>query len=458
VKSVLVITYVFPPSAWVGGHRTLKYCKYLGRHGWLPVVLTAKPRGVTFTDHALVAQIPADVEVHRTFDFDPAKLEERLGQRKLERIRAAAAASADAPTVAAVLAAQPRASWQRMKRFIKVLLKESPDSHIFWAPFAFLRGVYILLTRRIDVIYSTSPPHSTHLIAVLLAKVFRKPYVIDFRDPWYVTGSVREPRDKVPALLKLETRTKRFVVRNAAHIITVSSGEQAELRAEYPEIDPGRISFITNGFDPVDFPATQAGGPATSRKLTLIHTGTIYPEVADEFFASLQCLLRKHPEDAAGIEVRLVGEIFVGYTDTVQELAEAGIVKNLGLQPHAKTLGMMRESDVLVILMGGQKFRKSHLPSKAFEYLFARKSILAIAPEGELSQMVEKSGLGRVQSPESVERIVGTLRELYREHSNGGLRCTANEQFINSFDRESLAASLAAVLDTTAARPGVRAG
>jgi hypothetical protein len=47
---------------------------------------------------------------------------------------------------------------------------------------------------------------------------------------------------------------------------------------------------------------------------------------------------------------------------------------------------------------------------------------------------------------------------LYREHSNGGLRCTANEQFINSFDRESLAASLAAVLDTTTARPGVRAG
>jgi glycosyltransferase involved in cell wall biosynthesis len=452
VKSVLVITYVFPPAAWVGGHRTLKYCKYLGRHGWLPVVLTAKPRGVTFTDDTLLAQIPTDVKVHRTFDFDPAKLEERLGQRKLERIRAAGAAS-----VAATLAAQPR-SWQRTKRLMKVLLKESPDSHIFWVPFALLRGVYILLTRRIDVIYSTSPPHSTHLIAVLLAKVFRKPYVIDFRDPWYVTGSVREPRDKVPALLKLETRTKRFVVRNAAHIITVSNGEQAELRAEYPDIDPGRISVITNGFDPADFAATQADGPATSRKLTLIHTGTIYQEVADEFFASLQCLLREHPEDAAGIEVRLVGEIYFGYTDTVHELAEAGIVKNLGLQPHAKTLAMMRESDVLLILMGGQKFRKSHLPSKAFEYLFARKSILAIAPEGELSQMVEKSGLGRVQSPESLERIVHTLCELYREHSNGGLRCTANEQFINSFDRESLTARLAAVLDATTAPPGVRAG
>ena len=118
MKCVLVITYVFPPSAWVGGHRTLKYCKYLGRHGWLPIVLTAKPAGVTFTDDLLVAQIPADVKVHRTFDFDPAKLEERVGQHKLERIHAAAAASANAPTVAAMLAAQPRTSWQRMKRFI----------------------------------------------------------------------------------------------------------------------------------------------------------------------------------------------------------------------------------------------------------------------------------------------------------------------------------------------------
>src|SRR5438067_4255013 len=81
LKRVLMITYAFPPAAYVGAHRTLKYCKYLPSHGWLPVVLTIDSRRVAHQDPALCRQIPAEVEVHRTRDLDPAKWLDSIGKR-----------------------------------------------------------------------------------------------------------------------------------------------------------------------------------------------------------------------------------------------------------------------------------------------------------------------------------------------------------------------------------------
>lgn len=444
---VLMITYVFPPSPWVGGHRTLKYCKYLGGHGWRPIVLTARPAPTAPRDEKLLAQVPADVRVHRTLDIDPAKWEEALARWKHRRGRSVGAAAVSPPPQVGARRAAPRwGLWTRIKDLIKSLLKESPDSHIFWVPFAFLRGVWILLRERIDVIYCTSPPHSSHLAAFLLARCFRKPYVMDFRDPWYVLGSAKNPGSKVPWLLRLETRTKAAIVRNAARIICVSRGERDELCEEFPDIDPRRVTFITNGYDASDFEGVEPERDDTN-KLVLIHAGTIYPEVAGEFFEALRRLHAEDPAIAAGLEVRLLGEIAYEYTATVQELEALGLVRVYGMQPHRRTVSMMLGSDVLVILMGGSKYRPSHLPSKGFEYLYAGKPILAIAREGELADMMRRSGLGIVASPDSVDGIVQALRELYRDYAAGRLQRTPDRAYIESFDRKALAAKLASVLD-----------
>jgi glycosyltransferase involved in cell wall biosynthesis len=444
MSKVLMITYVFPPAAWVGAHRTLKYCKYLGAHGWTPIVLTAKPIGVAFRDENLVRQLPPGVVVHRTFDVDPAKWEERLASRKQRHSRPPARHAAGPR--AAEEAAPASGAFQRIKEFIKALLKDSPDSHIFWVPFAFFRGLWILLRDRVDVIYCSTPPHSSHLIAFLLAKCTRKPYVLDFRDPWYVEGSARLPAGRIPLLLKLETRTKQWIVRGAAKIICVSQGELEEMRAEFPELSGDRFACITNGYDPADLPAS---GPvrAPSPKLTLIHAGTIYSGVADEFFEALRRLVDADPGAAGAIQVHLLGDIAHGYADALRELEALNIVKFHGLQPHATTLAMVHSSDVVVILMGGTKYLPSHLPSKAFEYLHAGKPILAIAAEGELAQLVRQSGLGVTVPPQSVASVIDALRVLLADHAAGRLAKTPNQAYIRGFERAALAEKLARVLD-----------
>jgi glycosyltransferase involved in cell wall biosynthesis len=444
MRKVLMITYVFPPAAWVGAHRTLKYCKYLGVHGWTPIVLTAKPIGVTFQDEKLVRQLPPEIAVHRTFDMDPAKWEDSFTAWRLRR-STPSGPSSPAPRGPAE-AAPSRGVRGRAKEFIKSLLKDSPDSHLFWVPFAFCRGLWILLREKVDVIYCSTPPHSSHLIAYLLAKCTRKPYVLDFRDPWYVEGSARPPQGKIPLLLKLETSTKRRIVRGAAKVICVSQGELEELRAEFPGLSEDRFACITNGYDPSDLPAS---GPvaAPSPRLTLIHAGTIYSGVADEFFEALRQLVDTDPGAARAMQVHLLGDIAHGYADALRELEALNIVKFHGLQPHATTLAMVHSSDVVVILMGGTRFLPSHLPSKAFEYLHAGKPILAIAGEGELAQLVRQSGLGITVPPRSVASVVDTLRALLADHAAGRLARTPNRTYIRGFERAALAEKLARVLD-----------
>jgi glycosyltransferase involved in cell wall biosynthesis len=448
-KKILILSYPFPPTAYVGVHRTLKYCKYLGRHGWTPIVLTAKPIGVTFQDENLLRQLPPEVEVYRTLDFDPAKWEDKLAKRKRWR---AQVAGANVPAEAGPVVSESASGasgpgvLSRLKQLIKGLLKDSPDSHVFWVPFALLRGVAILLRKKVDIIYSTSPPHSTHLAAYLLARCFCKPYVLDFREPWYVNGSKRSPSGKNLTLFRLETRAKRAIVRRAARIICMSRGECEDLRAEFPEVDAERISYIPNGFDPTDFAET---GAVVDRlpQLTLIHSGTVYAGIAGEFFQALGRLVETYPATAQSMQVQLLGEIAGEYDDAVSALENAGIVKVFGLQPYAKTLQMVQGSDVLVILMGGSKYLPSHLPSKLFEYLHAGKPIFAIAPEGEVTEILKRSGLGLVVRPHSVDSVEEALRNLMADHAAGLLKTVPNQSYIRSFERAALTERLARVLD-----------
>ena len=309
-KRVLILTYAFPPVAYVGVFRTLKYCKYLGRHGWDALVLTAKPGEGALVDEALAAQLPVNVRVHQTADCDPAKWLSRRGRSRVPAPQSSnSAQSAHAPRAATL--------WQRFKKAVNSLLTNSPDSHIFWNPFALLAGARILMKERVDLIYSTSPPHSSHIAAFLLAKWFRKPYVLDFRDPWYVNGSVRVPDGKPAWVLKLETLAKRRSIRGSARVICATRGECEELRAEYPGIAPERFTFITNGYDPADFELPNPVAHATGR-LTIVHAGTIYPGIAGEYFQALRVLFRDHLAIARQLRVQLLGEVADEYADTVQ--------------------------------------------------------------------------------------------------------------------------------------------
>jgi glycosyltransferase involved in cell wall biosynthesis len=462
-RRALVLTYVFPPLGWVGVHRTLKYCRYLPESNWTTTVVTARPKRNTFLDEKLLAQVPADVRVYRTWDFDPAHIEAKLAEWKLRRVRAKLSAE-----VAAV-AATGKVSTQTVKeggprkgivgsivRFIKEVSKNSPDSHIFWVPFAFTASMWAMLVKRIDVIYTTSPPHSTHVAGLLLAKIFRKPLVVDFRDPWNVIGSTGKPMQSLPFLMRLAAWTKRKLIHTAARVITVSPGERAEMLREYPDIDPAKVVVINNGFDSSDEPPATPETRAAGDKLTLLHAGTIYPGIGGELFEALADIVNRRPEIAKHLHVDLIGDVDWEYMRPIAGLEAAGVLKSHGLVPHAQALAMMKHSEVLLLLLGGRTFRSSHLPSKAYEYLAAGKPILAVVPEGDLTRILRDSGLGMMVEPNAPEKLSARLVELVEAHQRGALLAQPVPGYKDQFERRTLAAKLATVLDTVVAESAAR--
>ena len=142
-RRVLVVSYAFPPVAYVGVYRTLKYCKYLAQYGWSAVVLTARPHRSAHQDANLTRQVPADVAVYRTLDFDPVRWIDRIAPPRPAAAPPAAATTAAAGESPAAGSGRP-GLLARVKRFILALLTQSPDSHLYWVPFAVLRGLYIL--------------------------------------------------------------------------------------------------------------------------------------------------------------------------------------------------------------------------------------------------------------------------------------------------------------------------
>jgi glycosyltransferase involved in cell wall biosynthesis len=446
IKKILIVTYAFPPAGYVGVFRTLKYCRYLPASGWSPLVLTIDPKDVAHKDSRLLEQIPPDLPIYRTFDVDPAKWIERRGQRRLERAKQAnpnGAASAPPP---ANSQNSRRGLLRKFKDFVGMLLTDCPDSHVFWVPFALARGFRIMREHRPDVIYSTTPPHSTHYVALILGWLFRTPYVIDFRDPWE-TERPRASSGPIARLLaSLERASKRLVVRRAAKVVCCTRGDRDDLKKEVPGLPDERFAVITNGYDPIDFAAVEPA-PRTSGKLVLVHSGTIYGGIAGEFFDALRILLRQRPGVVNELEVQLVGQIGVQYADDVRELEAAGLVRAFGLQPHATALRMVQSGDIMLILLGGGIFPPSHIPAKVFEYLYSRKPILAIADPGELTEIVERSGLGAVVSPRPPEALADALLRLLERHMSGKLTTSPNVDYIRSFERTNLAKQLAGVLE-----------
>jgi glycosyltransferase involved in cell wall biosynthesis len=451
-RRALMLTYVFPPLGWVGVHRTLKYCRYLPEHQWTTTVVTARPKRNTFLDQKLLAQVPADVRVYRTWDFDPAHIEAKLAEWKLRRMRAKVSeevATSGKVSTKSVKEGGPRKGVVgSIVRFIKEVCKHSPDSHIFWVPFAFMASVWAMLVSRVDVIYTTSPPHSTHVAGLLLAKIFRKPLVVDFRDPWNVIGSTGIPYQTLPFLMRLAAWTKRKLIHTAARVVTVSPGERAEMLREYPDLDPSKVVVINNGFDSSDDPPAEPVASPAGDRLTILHAGTIYPGIGGELFDALAEIVNKQPEIARHLHVDLIGDVDWEYMRPIAGLEAAGVLKSHGLVPHAQALSMMKQSDVLMILLGGVKFRSSHLPSKSYEYIAAGKPILALVPEGDLTQILRDSGLGIVVQPNAPEILRAKFVELVEAHQRGALIAQPVPGYKDRFERRSLAAKLATVFDT----------
>jgi glycosyltransferase involved in cell wall biosynthesis len=431
----LYLAFYYPPLGGGGVQRTLKFAKYLPELGIETVIVTGPAR--RSTRHA-----PLDVSLGA----------EAAPGCRVERIDAELPDDSRPDRVRRLLARPSRFAQAWVEGCLRTALRAGSAEPI-------------------DVVLATMSPFETSVAAAGVAARLRVPWVADLRDPWALDEMIVYPSRWHRAL---ELSRMRRCLSSAALVIMNTPEAARALGQAFPELAPRTLS-ITNGFDAADFSGELP--PRSDDRFRIVHTGSLHADLGYahrrrqrlrrfvggervpvdilarshvHLLAALEQWRRQHPAEAASSVLVLAGSLGTLDRQLVQRSTVADLVEMPGYLTHAETVRQLRTADLLFLPMHGlpRGERARIVPGKTYEYLGARKPILAAVPEGDARDFVQASGLGSVCEPDDVGAMAEILRRRFLEARAGRAPVPAPPAFFAQFERRQLAVGLARVLES----------
>lgn len=440
-NKVLIVAYHFPPDAAVGALRPQKFVKYLPEFGWQPYVLTIKERFIDKRDDARLADVK-QAEICRA-DYWRTPLKFLLDLRDSFRIGAKRPTlkADDSPNSSGQTPAKSAKSlFSSLKNFL-VLLNWLPDDKINWVIPATIAGYRIIKRNKIDCIVASLPPHTDGIIGMLLAKLTGVRLVLDMRDPWMLSA---RPPDSPDTLLhyKLDSFLERMVFTSADSFVVTTARFENYLRDVRKK---DRVFTIPNGYDETDFAALSRS--RTDSKFVITYLGTIYLERSPRAtLAAVRQLIDDKVIDRQDIQVRFVGDVISDGARNIEQLSKKyeldDVVMIQGMIPYPAALQEMVDADVLLLLAPNQPYQ---IPAKAFDYIGAKRPILALTEDGATADLIKTVKVGKIVGPEDVDGIKAAITEFYQEWKNVSLFNEGSDS--ERFARRQLTCEFANVLN-----------
>jgi glycosyltransferase involved in cell wall biosynthesis len=456
--SVLMIAYYFPPIHEVGSLRTLRFAKFLPRFGWDAAILAADAKsGNERIDLGLLEFCPPEMTVQRARTLNPLGFILKFARAMKPTGRAAPAPSeavetaragtksepGETPAASTPLARPVRSSWRT--RLLQTMFC-TPDPKIWWVPNAVRTARKMIRSERPDVIYTSGPPHSTHLAGLILNRLTGVPWVADFRDPW-----ARCPwdRDSTPAWrARLDATLERWCVARAAAVILNTEATADEFARHYPRIPATKFVTIPNGFDPELQEVVSALEESESRDfgarpLRLCHAGDLYGQRSLLPIVEALGLLAR---SGHRVEVAQFGNC--DHAEAVfaraRQLDLEGRIALHEKVPHREALRQMARADILLAIQPGTALE---IPGKIYEMMLFEKPLLVIADGGATARLVTDDRLGVAAPGADPEAIARTIRSLYDAAANSAAPALRRAQ-VEKFDGRALTGRLAQLFES----------
>ena len=413
----LIITYYWPPAGGSGVQRWLKFVKYLQDFGIEPIVYTVDNANYPKEDDSLISEIPKNITVLKNPIFEPTDVFfwKQKGVKKKDVANS---------TNNSLL------SFIRGNFFI-------PDPKIFWVKSSVKFLQNYLKDHPIDVIISTGPPHSMHLIAQKISKKNNIKWIADFRDPWtdlYYNNEFKQLSFAREKNKKLE----KSVLENANCVLTVSNS----LKKDFLKTAKN-VAVITNGFDSE---VLQDENVVLDSKFTISYIGLL-PKQSNPvvFFKVLKKLCDANDEFKNDVQLLFVGDISSEVRLEIEKNNLAEITQIKGYVPHKESIEFQKKAQVLLLLIPNVPKSAGILTGKLFEYITAKRPILALGPEnGDLAVILQNTNAGVVIDHQNEAKLSIEILRLYQQFKEGNL--TVNSKNLAQFHRKNLTEQLASII------------
>ncbi len=428
MKRVLLITYYWPPSGGSGVQRWLKTVRYLRDFGYESVVYTALNAEYPVTDKSLEEEVPEGLEVIRTPIWEPYNLYKRfIGQKKEKRVVSGFLSEDKKPSLTARIS-----MWIRGNLFI-------PDARKYWIRPSVSYLKKYLKENPVDLIVSTGPPHTTHLIALGLYKKIGIPWVADFRDPWTNISFYKDLMLSSWADRK-HHRLEKEVVITASRVVVVGN----QMAKEFAEIGNRKIDVITNGYDEADLPTIL---PEPDAEFSLVHIGMLSDSQNHEIlWQALGELSLENEVFAQALKIRLIGKVDVGvhaFLDKYQLKDQTEIIDYIS---HSEAIEAQRKAQVLLLLINNSPNAKGVITGKIFEYLASSRPVIAIGPEnGDAAAIIKNVNAGAISGFNDKESLKRNLLNYFEYYQAGELE--AEGVGVEAYSRRTLTGVFAKVFD-----------
>ena len=400
-----MLSYAFPPIASSGTFRIARFAKYLPEFGWRPIVVSPRPEHAIYNqvDRSLERLIPSDIIVESTAVLRPLIAARKWAQFVFPR-------QPDKDSTGVQTANNTTAQRLRPVRDLFGTLVGTPDRHVGWILPTVKASLSLIRRYRPRVIFSSGPPHSAHLAAIILKRLTGLPVVCDLRDPW-----ARNPWDTTNRLFQARAQSllERLCVGRAHAIILNTENARSEFESFYEGQAHGELTVIPNGYDPalapcVSYTDTFDGSSQASGTIRLCHCGSVY---GNRCLLPLVKAIAKLKASGHRFALKQVG-VVASKSELTAYLGEHDLAEDIllvGQLPHDQALASMAAVDILDVIQGGTELQ---VPAKLFEMLSLRKPILALTGSGPTADIVQKYDLGIVVDPNDPDAIATAIMRL----------------------------------------------
>ena len=427
-KKYLLITYYWPPSGGSGVQRWLKFVKYLPAEKWKPVVYTVKNPEYPSLDHSLEREIPGYATVLKRTIREPYhfyKLYKKI--KKEEKINTGFLSENKPPALREKISV-----WIRGNFFI-------PDARRFWIGPSVRYLKRIIRESNIDLMITTGPPHSMHMIGLKLKRITGLPWIADFRDPWtkidyYDSLKLTRRSDKK------HKACEKKVLENADRVLAVSPSMANDFR----KITSCEPEVLTNGYDPDDFASTHTG---TINRFSILHLGTMNKDRNHPvFWKVIARLADKNPAFRKQLHLHLIGK--VDYS-VLEQISLYGLDEYVTREPyvdHEHIMDKLKSAAVLYLPINNTPNAEMTLTGKLFEYLAAERPVVSTGPvHGDAAQILKETGSGSTVDFKDEAGLEKIFLELFSRYQSG--KTELRGKGYEKYSRVNLAKNLSRLME-----------